>query len=324
VLKAPRKTDGRGRQRLRVMTAVGLVVLLQPHRAGTSSKEENPVIAAPAPGRAAQRPLDTFTDCRDCPEMVMIPGGSFMMGSPADEPTRKPDEGPQHRVTIKAFAMGKTEVTFTEWDACVAAGACNGYRPPDLIGGAPGAGGGGRPRGERPVTHVSWDDAKAYVSWLSRHTGEPYRLPSEAEWEYAARAGTTTLYSFGNGIRIDQANCSRDQVGPTEVGSYRPNSWGLSDMHGNVEEWVEDSWEIPPLKGYGNYEGAPTDGASIVPTVKDPEIRMCALRGGSWRATPVLSQEPRIIQQCRSAARHKLPQGARDEEIGFRVVRTLR
>lgn len=295
-----------GRRQLpKLVTAVCLLVLLQPRLADTAN---NP-------------PSGRLKDCRECPEMVIVRGGSFMMGSPENEPARKPNESPQHLVTIKAFAMGATEVTFSEWDACVAAGGCNGYRPPDLIAGAPGTG--VRRRGQRPVTHVSWDDAKAYVSWLSRHTGRPYRLPSEAEWEYAARAGTTTPYSFGNGIRIDQANCSVAQVGPTEVGSYGPNSWGLHDMHGNVAEWVEDCWDIPPLKGYYNYDGAPTDGAAVVPAAKDSQIRMCASRGGDWRATQVLFEDARVIPRCRSAARGMLPQGARTEELGFRVVRTL-
>lgn len=301
-------TDRVRPQSVKLMTAgVCALLLLQPRLADAASDQ----------------PSGRLKDCRECPAMVKISGGSFMMGSPANETARKPNESPQHRVTIQAFAMGETEVTFAEWDACVAAGGCNGYRPPDLIAGAPGAGA-GRPRGKRPVTHVSWDDAQAYVSWLSRHTGKRYRLPSEAEWEYAARAGTTTAYSFGNGVRIDQANCSRDQVGPTEVGSYRPNLWGLHDMHGNVSEWVEDCWDIPPLKGYYSYDGAPTDGTAVVPAAKDRQVRVCALRGGDWGAAPqVGSEDAFAIERCRSAARRMLPQGARDDQIGIRVARTL-
>ncbi len=151
--------------------------------------------------------------------------------------------GPQHRVTVKPFAIGKYEVTFDEWDACVKAGGCNGYRPED-----PGWG-----RGNRPVINVSWNDTKAYVAWLAKKTGNPYRLPSEAEWEFAARAGTTTPFAFGTTITPKQANFGRSDGKTEPVGSYPPNAWGLYDMHGNVWEWVEDCW-------HDNYGRSPTDG----------------------------------------------------------------
>ena len=137
-----------------------------------------------------------FRCCPVCPAMVALPGGTFMMGSPPNEKGRLENEGPQHRVTVKPFAIGKYEVTFDEWDACVKAGGCNGYRPED-----PGWG-----RGNRPVINVSWNDTKAYVAWLAKKTGNPYRLPSEAEWEFAARAGTTTPFAFGTTITPKQAN----------------------------------------------------------------------------------------------------------------------
>ena len=224
--KTARRSDARGR-RLKLITAVALVILAgfagvlawqrwptqeQPPAAEIARKEEKAVIAAPAPApaptRRALKPLDAFTDCGGCPEMVMIPGGTFMIGSPADEPGRFSDEGPRHQVTIEPFAMGKTEVTFAEWDACVTAGGCNGYKRLPLPWG----------RGSQPVVAVSWKDAKAYVSWLSQHTGQPYRLPSEAEWEYAARAGTTTRYASGDAITPKDANY-------LAVISLRPPKW---------------------------------------------------------------------------------------------------
>ncbi|MDZ7792064.1 MAG: formylglycine-generating enzyme family protein [Xanthomonadales bacterium] len=140
-------------------------------------------------------PGEVFRDCPDCPEMVVIPSGSFQMGSPSSEPQRDSDEGPQHRVSVPAFALAKTEVTFAQWDACVSDGGCS-HRPEDR----------GWGRGNRPVMNVNWNDAQEYVRWLSRKTGADYRLPSEAEWEYAARAGTTTRFNTGNCITSDQAN----------------------------------------------------------------------------------------------------------------------
>ena len=176
-----------------------------------------------------------FRDCPECPEMVVVPAGSFMMGSPASEKDRDDDEGPVHRVnrvTIAApFAVGVYEVTFDEWDACVRGGGCGGYRPVDA----------GWGRGRRPVINVNWEDVRTYVDWLSRETGKDYRLLSEAEWEYAARAGTTTRYHWGDDIGRNRANCyytydgcgdSWDHTAP--VGSFGANGFGLHDMHGNV------------------------------------------------------------------------------------------
>ena len=157
-----------------------------------------PKIASPSTpvvGTYSLRPGETFSDCPDCPEMVVVPSGSFMMGSPESEEGRHNDEGPRHRVRIPApFAVGKFEVTFSEWDACVSDGGCGGYRPKDE--------GWGRDR--RPVINVNWKDAQRYVSWLSQKTGHGYRLLSEAEWEYVARAGTTTRYHWGDDYRSDR------------------------------------------------------------------------------------------------------------------------
>ena len=138
-----------------------------------------------------------FKDCVGCPELVVVPAGSYQMGSPPGEQDRFDNEGPVHRVTIaQPLAVGVYEVTFDEWDACVSGGGCNGYRPGD----------GGWGRGRRPVIEVSWQDARAYVEWLSRKTGEEYRLLSESEWEYVARAGTRTPFHYGGTISTEQAN----------------------------------------------------------------------------------------------------------------------
>ena len=248
---------------------------------------------------ARSRPGTKFRDCPECPELVVVPSGSFMMGSPASEEGRRDNEGPVRRVTIAApFAVGVYEVTFGEWDACVSAGGCDGYRPDDR----------GWGRGNRPVIDVSWDDARAYVAWLSRETGQGYRLLSESEWEYVARAGTSTRYWWGNDIGRNRANCdgcgSRwDGERTAPVGSFSANGFGLHDVHGNVWEWVED---------YVNesYSGAPTDGSAW-------ELGSCfsrVLRGGSWFDYP---------GGLRSAGRDRRESVNRCNVAGFRVARTL-
>ena len=215
-------------------------------------------VAIFSPGSLQLKVGEAFRDCQDCPEMVVVPAGSFMMGSPANEPERFLDEGPQRKVTIaNPFAVGKHSVTFAEWDACVADGGCGGYAPSDE----------GWGRGDRPVINVSWENAQSYVQWLSRKTGKGYRLPSEAEREYFARAGTTTAYWWGASITPNQANYlgtkrpikgeggSGERSKPTvPVHSFTPNPWGLYQVHGNVWEWTEDCWN----DGYSN---APTDGS---------------------------------------------------------------
>ena len=176
-------------------------------------------------------------------------------------------ELPVHQVTVPSFAIGKYEVTFAEWDACVAGGGCKGYQPRDQ----------GWGRGNRPVIGVSWEDAQAYVIWLSAQTGKTYRLPSEAEWEYAARAGTETKYHWGNSIvGQNRANCEGcgslwDGEETALVGSFGPNAFGLHDIHGNVWEWVLDCWN-------SNYRGAPSNEQAR-------EAGSCGshpIRGGSW------------------------------------------
>jgi len=252
---------------------------------------------------AGLQPGQTFKDCPDCPEMVMIPAGSFIMGSPASEPQRSVDEGPQHRVNIRAFAMGTTAVTFAQWDACVADGGCNGYRPDDA----------GWGRGDRPVINVSWDDAQTYIVWLNRKTGQRYRLPSEAEWEYAARAGTTTRFSTGDCLSTDQANyngnyppkgCAEgeDRGKTLPVASFAANPFGLYDMHGNVWEWTQDCWN-------DSYNDAPKDGRAW----EDGDCSRHAVRGGSWDVDGYWT---------RSANRLNDTRGSRLDDIGFRLARS--
>ncbi|HAH09760.1 MAG TPA: formylglycine-generating enzyme family protein [Alphaproteobacteria bacterium] len=237
--------------------------------------------------------------------MVVVAAGRFTMGSPATEEYRDDDEGPQRQVTIaKAFAVGKFEVTFAEWDACVAAGGCNGYRPNDS----------GWGRNMRPVINVSWDDVQAYVAWLSRTTGQNYRLLSEAEWEYAARAGTTTPFNFGETISTSKANYNGNFTYGTgakgeyrqktvSVGSFSANAFGLYDMHGNVWEWVQDCWNA-------DYKGAPVDGSAR----STGSCGQRVLRGGSGYDNPGV---------LRSANRIWTDTELRNYDVGFRLARTL-
>jgi formylglycine-generating enzyme required for sulfatase activity len=199
----------------------------------------------------ALRPKEPFKECVNCPEMVVVPAGEFMMGSPSDEKGRNDNEAPVHKVTIaKPFAVAKFELTFDEWDTCAAHGDCD-----------PNVSDGGWGRGRQPVINVSWDDARRDVAWLSRITGQPYRLLTEAEWEYAARAGTTTRYSFGDDEAAlgqyawSRANSDR-KTHP--VGEKKPNAFGLYDMHGNVWEWVQDCYHY-------KYDKAPKDGSAVDP-----------------------------------------------------------
>jgi formylglycine-generating enzyme required for sulfatase activity len=238
------------------------------------------------------RPKDTFRDCAEiCPEMVVIPAGSFTMGSPASEQYRFDNEGPQHQVRIGAsFAVGKFSVTFDEWDACVSNGGCE-YSPKDM----------GWGRGRRPVINVSWEDAKAYVAWLSRKTGKSYRLLTEAEREYVTRAGTTTPYWWGASISKDQANYDSHETVP--VDSFKANPFGVYNVHGNVWEWVEDCW-------HDSYAGAPNDGSAW--TSGSCEYR--TLRGGAWNDRP---------RDRRAADRFRYHPDLRIDDLGFRVARSL-
>lgn len=275
---------------------------IPPESGGATPVESPPPVTAPVdatPPTAAVAavvtppsvavPPQTFRDCAECGEMVVIPAGRFTMGSPTSEVGRYANEA-QHEVEIKQpFAIGKYEVTFAQWDACVLDKGCL-YRPDDE----------GWGRGQLPVIEVNWDDAQAYVRWLSQKTGKQYRLPTDEEWEYAARAGTTTRYPWGDVPSHDFANYGTEQCctgaiagndkweNTAPVGSFPPNAWGLYDMQGNVWEWVENC--------------------------SDSACTQRGLRGGSWNSYPDL---------LRSANRNENNPLKRPINYGFRVVRNL-
>ncbi|PZN76235.1 MAG: hypothetical protein DM484_17050 [Candidatus Methylumidiphilus alinenensis] len=246
------------------------------------------------------------------PLMVVIPSGRFLMGSPPDEPERMDSEGPQHEVIIQTpFALGVTAVTFADYDLFCR--NTNRELPDDK----------GWGRETRPVIYVSWHDAQAYCAWLSQQTSQSYRLPSEAEWEYACRAGTSTPFSFGGNITPEQVNYDGNhpyvggkkgqyRVKTVPVQSLPPNAWGLYEMYGNVWEWVQDEW-------HGNYNGAQSDGSAWSPASKPTgDGRVSAtgvgrvLRGGSWVSN---------AWNFRSASRFRFVPGFRSLITGFRCAR---
>jgi formylglycine-generating enzyme required for sulfatase activity len=302
------------RARLEELKKSQLAVVAPPVPPAAPPSPVKPAVGVfpPAPGvtplsaerERALKPGNTFKECDTCPEMVVVPAGTFTMGSPASEKERTTDEGPQHRVNFsRQFAVGKYSVTFDEWDACLRDGGCDGYRPADAWG-----------RGKLPVTDVNWRDAKAYIAWLSRKTGKTYRLLSEAEREYVTRAGTTTPFWWGASISTGQANYNGDftygagregenRQRTVPVDSFQPNPWGLYQVHGNVREWTEDCW-------HASYAGAPSDGSAW--TAGDCWRRV--LRGGSWVFNP---------WDLRSASRNSDREGMRADSLGFRVARTL-
>lgn len=266
---------------------------------------------------------NSFRDCADCPEMVVVPAGSFMMGSPKSEEGRRDDEGPQREVTFaKPFAVGKTAVTRSEYGAFVKQtgyktdGGCYTWTGTEWKNHAdkswrdPGF----KQDDKHPVVCVNWEDAKAYAAWLSEKTGKPYRLLSEAEWEYSARAGTATPFWWGSSIATSQANYHGNYTyGGSIKGEYRqrtvsadsfePNPWGLYNVHGNVWEWSNDCWN-------DSYNGAPTDGSAW--TSGDCGRRV--VRGGSWSFSPL---------SLRSANRFGNGTGLRGDVFGFRIGRAL-
>jgi len=261
-----------------------------------------PYVLKPA-SAATLKAADTFADCAQekgkdyCPPMVVIPAGSFMMGSLPGEPGRWDNEGPRHLVTIaKPFAVAKDELTFDEWETCVADGDCDEVSDT------------GWGRGSRPVINVTWYDAQRYIAWLNRVTGKPYRLLTEAEFEYATRAGTQTAYPWGDAVGKNNANCNAcgsqwDGKMTAPTGSFKPNQFGLYDMNGNIWVWLQDC-------EHADYNGAPTDGSTW--TTGDCSNRM--IRSGSWYVNPA---------SIRSAFRNWYPPDSRNQFTGIRIALTL-
>lgn len=252
-----------------------------------------------------------FKDCDRCPEMVVIPAGTYLMGSPEDEFDRKNDEGPQREVQIAKLAVGKFEITFGEYQACLDAGACT-FDPKTELRADESFWAGA----SYPVMNVNMDDVRAYLDWLnSQVDGAPYRLLSEAEWEYAARARTTTPFSTGDGISSEQANYNGQRTyrrkpaggawlrAPVPVGSYAANAFGLFDVHGNVAEWTADCYR-------SSYAGLPSTGG----TIAGRESCGRSVRGGDFQKVP---------SYVRSATRDQVPPSRRDEQVGFRVAKRL-
>lgn len=252
-----------------------------------------------ASAEQALKPKDSFMECSGgCPEMIVIPAGSFAMGIPNDTKTADPSEQPQHTVTLaKPFAVSEYEITFAEWDTCTTFGDC------------PHVSDSGLGRGQQPVIGVTWDEAQHYAAWLSAMTGKTYRLLDEAEYEYAARAGTTTAYPWGNDVGQGNTDCNGcgtrwDNKTPAPVGSFSPTAFGLYDMVGNVWEWTQDCW-------HNDYTDAPTDGSAWM---AGGDCTKHPVRGGSYVSDPSY-----II----SAGRWGYRSDGRFDSVGFRVARTL-
>lgn len=233
-------------------------------------------------------------DCPACPLLIAVTPGSFSMGNDKDDVS----ERPAHRVTIgHAYALAKYPVTVAQWNACADAGACSRL-PTDS-----------NPAKNAPARDLSWDDAQQYVKWLSKISGRPYRLPTEAEWEYAARGGTDTRYWWGNEMRKGTANCKDcgppwGAKAPADVGSFPANPFGFFDMAGGVWEWVSDCW-------HNSYKGAPNDGSSW----DEPNCQTRVVRGGSWRDG---------ADYMLTATRFKYDSSVRYNANGFRVARDMK
>lgn len=262
-------------------------------------------VATSASARSA--PGTVFRDCPACPEMVVIPPGEFAMGSEAEK-----DEVPVRTVTIKKpFAVGRFEITEGDWEACLNAGSCGDYEP---------WGAGKKPTPRNPVANVSFNDAKVFIAWLNKTTSKPYRLLSEAEWEYAARAGTTTRFPWGRDIGAAQSNCSdcgssfNGRVAP--VGSFPANPFGLHDMHGNLWELVEDCY----VNTYGGHPARTFGPAPIDGTARTDDA-VCKVGGGSRVSRGGAYNE--AAGKARSSARYSWDPRARNVTLGFRVARSL-
>ncbi|MFL6636578.1 MAG: formylglycine-generating enzyme family protein [Massilia sp.] len=257
------------------------------------AKAPTPVATAPTPARAVAAGAD-IKDCAACPTLVSIPAGAFTLGNNTSDPSEKP----AHAVTVAApFAIGRYEVSVQEWNACAAAGAC-----PKIVQ-RPGT------SASAPMRDVSWDDAQQYVKWLATTSGKPYRLPTEAEWELAARGGASTRYWWGEQMAQGKANCKEcgkpwTEDAPANVGSSAANPYGLYDTSGSVWEWVADCW-------HNNYKGAPGDGRAW----DEPDCRVRVIRGGSWREG---------ASYMVASTRFKYDASVRHSQNGFRVARSLK
>jgi formylglycine-generating enzyme required for sulfatase activity len=249
----------------------------------------------------ALNPKDTFKECAaECPEMIVIPAGSFTMGASKNEPGQDFTQQPQHTVTFaKPFAVSKYEITFDDWDACTNYGDC------------PHISDAGYGRGSQPVIDLTWSEAQHYADWFSKMTGKTYRLLAESEYEYAARASTQTAYPWGDDVGKANADCNGcnsqwDNTRTAPVGSFAPNSFGLYDMVGNVWEWTQDCW-------HDTYEGAPSDGSAWT-TAGSGDCSKRVNRGGSFVSFPTI---------VRCAERWGYPADGRFDAVGFRVAREL-
>ncbi|WP_020656886.1 formylglycine-generating enzyme family protein [Massilia niastensis] len=261
------------------------------------SKPAAPAATAAAPAAPPAKPAagrSEIRDCPTCPSLITLPAGSFTMGNNASDPSEKP----AHEVAIGApFAIGKTEVTVGQWNACANANVC--ARIPQAA----------NTHADAPMRDVSWDDALQYLKWLSAATGKPYRLPTEAEWEYAARGGTATTYWWGQQMTQGKANCKDcgqpwTSEGPANVASFGANPYGLYDTSGGVWEWVSDCW-------HNNFKGAPADGRSW----DEPNCRVRVIRGGSWREGAAYMV---------ASTRFRYDASVRHAQNGFRVARGMK
>ncbi len=246
----------------------------------------------------AKLPGLRFKDCRDCPQMLVVNGGMFDMGSPDSEPGRWDNEGPVHSVALPTYAIGVYEVSFDDWAACVGDGGCDGYEPNDHAWG----------RGQRPVINISWHEAVAFTDWLSAETGVRYRLATGAEWEYAARAGSSTAFPWGDDVGDGRAVCRDcgthwDRFKTAKGDALEPNAFGLHHTVGNVWEWVDDCYA-------DDFEQTPVDGSAMASGHCDLRV----IRGGTYISD---------VRDVRSASRFFAESGKQSKRIGFRVARDL-
>lgn len=254
---------------------------------GKEGKEGAPASAS----RPSEAKGGEIRDCPQCPVMVSLNPGGFTMGSSTSDPAERP---PHHVTIANGFAIGKYEITVEQWNACVDANACPriATNPPEAK--------------TAPVRDISWDDAQQYVAWLSKTTGKTYRLPTEAEWEYAARGGTSSAFWWGDRMSKGNANCKDcgdpwNDAAPANVGSFAANPFGLHDMNGSVWEWVADCW-------HSSYKGAPVDSRAWEESACTARV----IRGGSWREG---------ASYMVSSTRFKYSSSVRQSQNGFRVVR---